>query len=299
MSLLMLPRFSRLGSLSSLGNPVKAGGGESAPQDDSPRLRRVGSLSLDRTQFGPSLEHARFKGMADLQALARGSAIQPGVEAWKAVQQSLLDLGFAVDGGVDGLPGRGTSQAIRNFQASQTLPITGQLDASTLKRLASVAPAAGLKAWEDPALPPGATLPPEKIRGKFVAVVIGVGQHRAFHYDAAGKLQKIYPIASGAPGSSTDKGLKVITGKNSDPSEIARRLWPESQGRAFGTRLMDLSWYDPMTGKTTLSGEELHGTFDRSSIGTQASHGCMRMFNEDVEELYGKLRVGDMVKVVS
>ncbi len=299
MSLLTLPRFSRLGSLTSLGSSIRAGGGPDAPDEEKPRLRRVGSLNMDRTEFGPTLSHARFRDLPELQALARGSEVRPGAEAIKTVQQALLDLGFAVEGGADGIPGRATAQAVRNFQASQNLPLTGQLDATTMRRLASVSPAPGLKAWEDPALPAGATLPPERVSNKFTAVVIGVNQHRAFHYDAAGKLQKIYPIASGAPGTTTDSGLKMVTGKNSDPRDIARRLWPESGGQAFGTRLMDLSWYDPKTGKTTLSGEELHGTFDRGSIGFQASHGCMRMYNEDVEELYGKLRVGDLVKVAS
>lgn len=299
MSLLTLPRFSRLGSLSTLGTSVQAGGGREPMQEEKPRLRRVGSLALDRAEFGPALSNARFREFPDLQAVARGSSVRPGSEGTKAVQQTLLDLGFALEGGADGIAGRATAQALRNFQASQNLPLTGQLDAATMRRLATVAPAPGLKAWEDPALPAGAALPPERVGNKMTAVVIGVSQHRAFHYDAAGKLQRIYPIASGAPGTTTDAGLKVVTGKNSDPTAIARLLWPESGGLAFGTRLMDLSWYDPKTGKTSQSGEELHGTFDRGSIGYQASHGCMRMYNEHVEELYGRLRVGDLVKVVS
>ena len=299
MSSALQNRFSRLGSLPSFRSLIQAGGGTPAPDPVKPRLRRLASLDgiFDRTDFQPLLGHARFRSIADLNAMARGQRPTLGPEAIKAVQQAFLDLGFAVEGGADGLDGRATKQATRNFQASQGLPLTGQLDARTILALSEVAPAPGMKAWEDPNLSPKAFMPPERVGSRTTSVVIGVAQHRAFVFNPAGQLQRIYPIASGAAGSGTDAGLKVVTGRNSDPSEIARRLWPESQGRAFGTRLFDLSWYDPKTGKTSPSGEELHGTFDRGSIGFEASHGCMRMYNEDVEALFGGLRVGDLVQV--
>jgi lipoprotein-anchoring transpeptidase ErfK/SrfK len=40
------------------------------------------------------------------------------------------------------------------------------------------------------------------------------------------------------------------------------------------------------------SGIRFHGTSDIGSIGTPASHGCVRMYNEDVIELYDMVEVG-------
>ena len=41
----------------------------------------------------------------------------------------------------------------------------------------------------------------------------------------------------------------------------------------------------------------IHGTNNPKSIGTAASHGCIRMYNKDVKKLYEMVRVWDMVYV--
>jgi lipoprotein-anchoring transpeptidase ErfK/SrfK len=41
-----------------------------------------------------------------------------------------------------------------------------------------------------------------------------------------------------------------------------------------------------------------HGTPNQKSVGTAASHGCIRMYNKDVEELFKKVSLGTEVKVV-
>jgi lipoprotein-anchoring transpeptidase ErfK/SrfK len=40
------------------------------------------------------------------------------------------------------------------------------------------------------------------------------------------------------------------------------------------------------TQNSSLKGFGIHGTWERNSIGSQSSAGCVRMFNEDVEELF-------------
>jgi lipoprotein-anchoring transpeptidase ErfK/SrfK len=49
----------------------------------------------------------------------------------------------------------------------------------------------------------------------------------------------------------------------------------------------------------TLRGGEyaIHGTNRPSSIGGFVSHGCIRMYNEDIRELYRLVRVGTPVIV--
>jgi lipoprotein-anchoring transpeptidase ErfK/SrfK len=42
----------------------------------------------------------------------------------------------------------------------------------------------------------------------------------------------------------------------------------------------------------------IHGTSDPSSIGQFVSSGCIRMLNEDVEDLYGRVKIGSRVVVL-
>ena len=48
---------------------------------------------------------------------------------WRHIQRKLTNLGFSTRG-VDGLAGNGTRQALRGWQASRGLPVTGYIDAS-------------------------------------------------------------------------------------------------------------------------------------------------------------------------
>jgi hypothetical protein len=48
----------------------------------------------------------------------------------------------------------------------------------------------------------------------------------------------------------------------------------------------------------TLKGYGIHGTNNPRSIGRNASHGCIRMRNEDVQELFEMVAVGDEVLLV-
>ena len=49
----------------------------------------------------------------------------------------------------------------------------------------------------------------------------------------------------------------------------------------------------------TLSGGQyaIHGTNDPGSIGGFVSYGCIRMYNQDISDLYERVRVGTAVVV--
>jgi hypothetical protein len=93
-----------------------------------------------------------------------------------------------------------------------------------------------------------------------------------------GKCIKQYPIASGTFESPSPLGNWKIINKSD---------W----GEGFGGRWMglDVKW-----------GEYgIHGTTDHGSIGRAASHGCIRMFNRDIKELYDIVPIGTPVKIKS
>lgn len=85
---------------------------------------------------------------------------------------------------------------------------------------------------------------------------------------------KQYPIASGKPGWPSPIGKWEITDKND---------W----GEGFGGRWMGLSVKWGRYG--------IHGTTNKNSIGRSASHGCIRMFNKDIKELYNIVSIGTPV----
>ncbi|WP_236932611.1 L,D-transpeptidase family protein [Geosporobacter ferrireducens] len=89
-------------------------------------------------------------------------------------------------------------------------------------------------------------------------------------------ILKKYPIASGKKGTPSPIGSWMVIGKSK---------W----GKGFGTRWMGLNvpW-----GKYGI-----HGTNKPHSIGQDASHGCIRMRNKDVEDLYKYVKVGDSVVI--
>lgn len=61
-------------------------------------------------------------------------------------------------------------------------------------------------------------------------------------------------------------------------------------GGGFGTRWMGLNVPWGIYG--------IHGTNNPASIGTAASHGCIRMFNHDVEQLYPWVKLGTQVSII-
>jgi len=110
-------------------------------------------------------------------------------------------------------------------------------------------------------------------------------------------LEKRYPVATAAAGYVTPPGQWTIIDKQENPTwtNPAPDTWganlpasiPPGPGNPLGTRALYLS----------APGIRIHGTEDVSSIGTHASHGCIRMFMSDVEEIYPLVPIGTRVIV--
>jgi lipoprotein-anchoring transpeptidase ErfK/SrfK len=87
-------------------------------------------------------------------------------------------------------------------------------------------------------------------------------------------LQRIYPIATGRPRTPTPLGTFIMGRK--EVMSYANTGW--------GVRRL-LIYTKEGYGRGHWSGYAVHGTNNPASIGTEASHGCVRMFNQDVTEL--------------
>ena len=107
-----------------------------------------------------------------------------------------------------------------------------------------------------------------------------------------------YPVGVGRTGMQWS-GASVIDAKYVSPD------WaPPPEIRRENPKLPLLipggSPHNPMgVAAMTLSGLDyaIHGTNQPSSIGHFVSHGCIRMFNEDVSDLFGRVGVGTPVVV--
>ncbi|MCK5845334.1 MAG: L,D-transpeptidase family protein, partial [Victivallales bacterium] len=100
-----------------------------------------------------------------------------------------------------------------------------------------------------------------------------------------GKLFKIYKIGVGRQGR-TPLGHFVIQNKQKEPVwyNNGRSIPYGDKGNVLGTRWMALR----PVGETNknLSGYGIHGTWQPETVGTNCSNGCVRMRNEDVNELF-------------
>lgn len=95
-------------------------------------------------------------------------------------------------------------------------------------------------------------------------------------------LIKYYPVAHGKIGWTTPSRLWRIDAKyHTSPTSV------------YGPRKMRM--FKQVGSSYVFSNYAIHGTNEEWVIGTRASHGCIRMYNRDVLELFPQVPLGTMV----
>jgi lipoprotein-anchoring transpeptidase ErfK/SrfK len=127
-------------------------------------------------------------------------------------------------------------------------------------------------------------------------IEINLSTNRLTFYDGL-KVRKVYPVATGQPSFPTPQGTWEVVYKRVNPTwtNPAKDGWgadmpasiPPGPGNPLGTRAMSLN----------ASGILIHGTYASYSIGSYASHGCIRMLLSDVEALYPQVPMGTPVLI--
>jgi lipoprotein-anchoring transpeptidase ErfK/SrfK len=108
---------------------------------------------------------------------------------------------------------------------------------------------------------------------------------------------KTYPIAVGQVGLETPAGLYQIQNKAVNPAwHVPDSDWA---GSLAGTVIPGGAPNNPIRARWlgVYDGVGVHGTDARGSIGTNASHGCIRMLIEDVEKLYDEVPIGTPIYI--
>lgn len=104
-------------------------------------------------------------------------------------------------------------------------------------------------------------------------VLVDKSEYRLY-FIKQGILRMTFPVALGTPRTPTHEGWWFVGKK-----EIMRN--PDTSWGILRLLLFTKTW----KGKYRFTGYAIHGTNNPSSIGKEVSHGCVRLFNEDVLKL--------------
>ncbi|MGI9211017.1 MAG: L,D-transpeptidase family protein [Methylococcaceae bacterium] len=141
-------------------------------------------------------------------------------------------------------------------------------------------------------------------------IVVNIPEMRLFYYPATGKNAPTsvitYPISIGRMDWRTPLGVTHVVQKVKDPTWTPPKSIKIEHARD-GDFLPDVVAAGPMNPlgrfalKLGVSGYLIHGTgIDKAfGIGMRVTHGCIRMYPEDIEKLYGQVGVGPSVNLVN
>ena len=143
-------------------------------------------------------------------------------------------------------------------------------------------------------------LPPGPREG----IVINLAELRLYYYPPGKNEVVTYPIGIGREGWSTPLGHAKIRKKLKHPTWYP----PESIRKEYAERGEDLAKVVPHGPDNplgnyaiylTMPGYLLHGTDKPYGVGMRVSHGCIRLYPEDIEKLYPLISLGTKVRIIN
>ncbi len=153
-------------------------------------------------------------------------------------------------------------------------------------------------------LPTQFVLPDSPKRG----VILNIATKRLFYYPevADGEPQKVltYPIGIGRVGWETPLGETTVVAKAKDPTwwvpasvrkehaeagDPLPSIVPPGPDNPLGTRVLKLN----------MPGYLIHGTNQPYGVGMRVSHGCVRLYPENIEFLYTLVDIGEVVTIIN
>jgi len=123
-------------------------------------------------------------------------------------------------------------------------------------------------------------------------LVLRLSERMVYVYQG-NSLKVSYPVAVGKNGWETPTGQFKVMAMIKDPgwtNPFTGEVVSAGADNPLGERWIQF-WTD---GENAIG---FHGTPSRESVGRAASHGCVRMYNEDVRELYALVLLGTPVTV--
>jgi len=138
-------------------------------------------------------------------------------------------------------------------------------------------------------------------------VILNIAEMRLYYYPKAGagaeRTVATYPVSIGRMDWKTPMGLTKVVAKDVDPpwrppasikaehaaeGDILPDVVPGGPDNPLGRFAMRLG----------VPGYLIHGTNKPYGIGMRVTHGCVRMYPEDIERLFGMVPVGTPVRLI-
>lgn len=131
------------------------------------------------------------------------------------------------------------------------------------------------------------------------AILVDIDSRALHFWSQDESLYKLFPTSVPLTEDLTRRGRTRIVRKVVGPSwrptpamKIRNPEWPDFVGpgpdNPLGTHALYLSW----------TYYRIHGTQDTRKIGRRSSNGCIGLFNEQIEELYGMTEIGTQVLLI-
>jgi len=156
------------------------------------------------------------------------------------------------------------------------------------------------KPWSKLVIPNAFILPNAPREG----IVINIPEMRLYYYPTDADIVLTFPIGVGRQDWLTPTATTKIIEKKIDPEWLV----PESIREYMAEKGVELPEIMPAGPENplgdyalrlNLNGYLIHGTNRPSSIGRRSSSGCIRLFPEDIEELFLEVSRGDPVYLVN
>jgi lipoprotein-anchoring transpeptidase ErfK/SrfK len=216
--------------------------------------------------------------VADAKLNAAVASVAKGF--YRAPRDAAVRFGVTAIRRIRARMGRGLDEAAVRKGLDEELrrPTTGRVVRGTTVRLSPTVTTAGLR----------------KRYPAYVSVDRATHTLRLFR---GLRLVRTYPVAVGASGFETPAGLRHVIYKDKNPSWTApNRPWAYPyQGQTFpagDSRNPLRAWFIALGDAIGI-----HGTSEEWTVGSSASHGCIRMHAQDVSRLAPLMPVGTPVLI--
>ncbi len=144
-------------------------------------------------------------------------------------------------------------------------------------------------------LPTGHLLP----EGARAGILINLGDHRLYYFQGEGKEVLSYPIGVGREGWGTPLGRTTIVRKQKNPTWFPPPAVQAEQPDL--PKAVPPGPDNPLGGHALYLGFQsylLHGTNRPWGVGRRVSHGCIRLYPEDIADLFERIAIGTPVAIV-
>ena len=130
-------------------------------------------------------------------------------------------------------------------------------------------------------------------------IVINLALQRLFYFPPDGRSVQTFPIGVGVEGRGTPLGVTRVTGKEVHPAWVPTpsilaedpalpKVVPPGPDNPLGDYALALGWPSYL----------IHGTNQPYGVGRMVSHGCIRLYPEDIARLFAEVPVGTPVRVI-